>query len=86
MLVVVLGIGVWVGVGVAKHVEWDSRTQKRASGGAQKSLRKTYMTFLNKAAGDDMIELSSHSDMKTLNKHYIDPKIVTKGAGIKFFK
>jgi len=31
---------------------------------------------LNKAAGDDSIDLSSHGDMKTLTTHYLDHEVV----------
>ena len=51
-----------------------------------KTLRKTYLSYLNKSVGDDMIELSSHSGMKILDKHYLDPEIVAKGLAIKIFE
>ena len=31
-----------------------------------------------------MVELSSHSDMKVVEKHYLDPELVAKGKNIKF--
>ena len=46
---------------------------------------KTYLSYLNKAVGDDSIELSSHGSMKTLTKHYIDPEVVAKGQAMKIF-
>ncbi|EZH75043.1 hypothetical protein ATO12_09965 [Aquimarina atlantica] len=51
-----------------------------------KTLRKTYLSYLNKIAGDDMIELSSHDNMRTLNKHYIDAEIVSKGLNMRIFE
>jgi len=50
-----------------------------------KTLRKTYLSYLNKAVGDDSIQLSSHGSMKTLTKHYIDPEVVVKGLAMKIF-
>lgn len=32
-----------------------------------------------------MIELSSHSGMKVLKKHYLDAEIVSKGLSMKIF-
>lgn len=51
-----------------------------------KILRKTYLSYLNKVVGNDMIELSSHSSMRILNKHYVDPEIVAKGLTMKIFE
>lgn len=51
-----------------------------------KTLRKTYLSYLNKSVGDEMIELSSHSGMKILDKHYLDPEIVAKGLRMRIFK
>lgn len=51
-----------------------------------KILRKTYLSYLNKSAGDDMIELSSHGGMKVLNTHYLDAEIVAKGLSVKIFE
>ena len=48
--------------------------------------KKTYLSYLNKAVGDDTIELSSHGDMKTLTTHYIDAEIVAKGLTMKMFE
>lgn len=31
-----------------------------------------------------MVELSSHSDMKVVEKHYLEPELVAKGKNIKF--
>lgn len=50
-----------------------------------KILRKTYLSYLNKAAGDDSIQLSSHGSMKTLNTHYVDAEVVAKGLTMKLF-
>ena len=50
-----------------------------------KNLRKTYLSALNSALGNDMIEFSSHSDMEVLDKHYLDPKKVAKGLTMKVF-
>jgi len=51
-----------------------------------KILRKTYLSYLNKSVGDDMIELSSHRSMKTLKKHYLDAEVVTKGLQMRMFE
>ena len=51
-----------------------------------KTLRKTYLSALNKAMGKDMIEFSSHSGMEVLEKHYLDPKKVAKGLDVKVFE
>ncbi|WP_111308849.1 hypothetical protein [Confluentibacter sediminis] len=51
-----------------------------------KILRKTYLSYLHKSVGDDMIELSSHGNMKVLNKHYVDAEIVAKGLTMKIFE
>lgn len=51
-----------------------------------KILRKTYLSYLNKAVGDDSIELSSHSSMKILTTHYIDAEVVAKGLTMKIFE
>ncbi|MFT6167766.1 MAG: hypothetical protein ACJASF_002467, partial [Vicingaceae bacterium] len=51
-----------------------------------KSLRKTYLTYLDKYVGNDSIYLSSHSSTEVLEKHYIDPKVVRKGEGMKMFE
>ncbi|MEC3906127.1 hypothetical protein VOI54_03800 [Tamlana sp. 2201CG12-4] len=50
-----------------------------------KVLRKTYLSYLNKSAGDDMIELSSHGSMRVLNKHYVDAEVVAKGLTMKIW-
>ena len=50
-----------------------------------KVLRKTYLSYLNKSVGEDMIELSSHSSMRVLDKHYLDAEIVSKGLKMKIF-
>ena len=51
-----------------------------------KMLRKTYLSYLNKSVGDDMIELSSHRSMKTLKKHYLDAEVVAKGLTMRMFE
>lgn len=51
-----------------------------------KILRKTYLSYLHKAVGDDMIELSSHGGMRTLTTHYIDAEVVAKGLSMKIFE
>jgi len=51
-----------------------------------KILRKTYLSYLNKSVGDDMIELSSHRSMKTLKNHYLDAEVVTKGLQMRMFE
>lgn len=50
-----------------------------------KNLRKTYLSALNAAMGNDMIEFSSHSGMEVLEKHYLDPKKVAKRLNVKIF-
>ena len=51
-----------------------------------KSLRKTYLSYLHKEVGDQMIELCSHSDIKVVKEHYLDKELTTKGGNIKIFK
>lgn len=48
-----------------------------------KVLRKTYLSYLNKEVGDDMIDLSSHSNMRVLDTHYIDPEVIAKGLQVR---
>jgi integrase len=48
-------------------------------------LRKTFLSFLNKAVGDDMIDLSSHSSMDVVSKHYLDKELVAKGRDMRMF-
>ncbi len=43
-----------------------------------KCLRKTYLTYLKLATGNDMRKLDSHSTDEVLNKHYIDTTIIKK--------
>ncbi|WP_046758013.1 site-specific integrase [Kordia jejudonensis] len=43
-----------------------------------KSLRKTYLTYLKIALGDDAKKLSSHANDEILEKHYIDDKVISK--------
>lgn len=43
-----------------------------------KSLRKTYLTYLNSALSGDTKSLSSHSTDAVLMKHYIDEKVINK--------
>jgi integrase len=50
-----------------------------------KVLRKTYLSYLNKTVGDDMVELSSHGGMKTLKAHYIDAEVIAKGLTMNIF-
>ncbi|MFC4817631.1 tyrosine-type recombinase/integrase [Flavobacterium sp. GCM10023249] len=42
-----------------------------------KNLRKTYISWVNHAMGKDTGKLTSHSTEQVLEKHYIDPKILT---------
>jgi hypothetical protein len=41
--------------------------------------------MLNKAVGDDMIQLSSHGSMEVLDNHYIDKSVVAQGLKMKMF-
>jgi|GEM_PF-7033732 len=41
-----------------------------------KCLRKTYLTYLNKALKGDAAKLSSHTTNAVLSKHYIDKRII----------
>ena len=43
-----------------------------------KSLRKTYLTYLKIALGDDAKTLTSHASDEILEKHYIDDKVISK--------
>ncbi len=43
-----------------------------------KCLRKTYLTYLKLAMGNDMRKLDSHSTDEILNKHYIDATVINK--------
>ena len=43
-----------------------------------KSLRKTYLTYLNSVLSGDTKSLSSHSTDDVLIKHYIDEKVINK--------
>ncbi len=43
-----------------------------------KCLRKTYLTYLKLATGNDMRKLDSHSTDEVLNKHYIYTTIIKK--------
>ena len=45
-----------------------------------KSLRKTYLTYLNSALSGDTKKLSSHSTDDILLKHYIDEKVINKAV------
>lgn len=45
-----------------------------------KSLRKTYLTYLNSALSGDTKKLSSHSNNDVLQKHYIDEKLINKAV------
>ena len=42
-----------------------------------KTLRKTYITWVNKVMEKDTAVLTSHSTQKTLDNHYLDPKIIS---------
>jgi integrase len=50
-----------------------------------KVLRKTYLSYLNKAVGDNMIDLSSHSGMEVVQRHYLDKELTAKGYDMKVF-
>ena len=50
-----------------------------------KRLRKTYLSYLGKQVGDEVVHFSSHSGVKVLEKHYFDMKLVTKGLEVKMF-
>lgn len=50
-----------------------------------KCLRKTYLSYLEKFVGDDIIHLSSHGGKEVLEKHYVNPAIVARGYGMKIF-
>ena len=43
-----------------------------------KSLRKTYLTYLNSAMSSDTKKLSSHTTDEILGKHYVYEKVVNK--------
>ena len=43
-----------------------------------KSLRKTYLTYLNATISGDTKKLSSHTTDAVLQKHYIDDKVISK--------
>ncbi|KAA1242656.1 hypothetical protein [Aquimarina sp. RZ0] len=45
-----------------------------------KCLRKTYLSYLNKAMKNDTKSLSSHANQKVLDTHYIDLKIISKAV------
>lgn len=45
-----------------------------------KSLRKTYLTFLNAALGGETKGLSSHGSDEVLQKHYINEKVINKAV------
>jgi len=48
-------------------------------------LRKTYLSYLGKEVGDDIIHFSSHSGVKVLDDHYFDKRLVAKGLKVKIF-
>lgn len=50
-----------------------------------KCLRKTYLSYLNKEVGDDVVHFSSHSGVKVLEKHYFDKKLIAKGLEVRIF-
>lgn len=45
-----------------------------------KCLRKTYLSYLNKAMKGDTKYLSSHKNQKVLDTHYIDPRIISEAT------
>jgi hypothetical protein len=48
-------------------------------------LRKTYLSYLTKAVGVNVIRFSSHSKVRVLDKHCLDKKITAKGLEMKMF-
>jgi hypothetical protein len=50
-----------------------------------KVLRKTYLSYLIRGLGDDVVHFSSHSGVKVLEDHYFDKKLVAKGLKMKIF-
>lgn len=50
-----------------------------------KVLRKTYLSYLGREVGEEIIHFSSHSGMKVLEDHYLDKTIVTKALQMNIF-
>lgn len=48
-------------------------------------LRKTYLSYLYREAEENMIKLSSHGNMRTLETHYLDKRLIAKGAKMEMF-
>jgi integrase len=42
-----------------------------------KNLRKTYITWVNQALGNETGLITSHSTQEVLERHYIDPKVLS---------
>jgi hypothetical protein len=42
-----------------------------------KNLRKTYITWVNQAMGNETGLLTSHSTQEVLGRYYLDPKILS---------
>ena len=42
-----------------------------------KNLRKTYITWVNQVMGNETGLITSHSTQEVLERHYIDPKVLT---------
>ena len=51
-----------------------------------KVLRKTYLSYLNKAVGDKMIDFSSHSGMEVVKTHYLDKQLTAKVLKSRMFE
>ena len=43
------------------------------------------MSYLNKVVGDNMIDLSSHSGMEVVQRHYLDKELTAKGYEMEVF-
>ncbi len=48
-------------------------------------LRKTYLSYLYRETEEHMIKLSSHGNMRTLETHYLDKRLIAKGAKMEMF-
>ena len=42
-----------------------------------KNLRKTYITWVNQAMGNETGVLTSHSTQQVLERYYLDPKVLS---------
>jgi hypothetical protein len=42
-----------------------------------KNLRKTYITWVNQAMGNETGLLTSHSTQQVLERYYLDPKVLS---------